>query len=350
MLIINAHILTPGSVLDDGWLQFDGSLITAVGSGTPPDDDNILDAQGLTLAPGFIDLHVHGGSGYNVMDASEDSLKNMAASFVEHGVTAFLPTVWTDTADAMTNALHAIARLQHKPIDGATVLGAHLEGPYLNPDYCDPATHVRRTDRNEALDWLEIDVIRLLTLAPEFPENHWLIEECKRRDITVSAGHTNATYDEIAAALEMGLSQATHVFNDMRGFDPLEPGTVGAALARSGIRCELIADFVHCHPIAIRILWEAKGENSIILVTDADKPDGSSNLTMDTALRNFVDTLDIPLAVAWKSTSLNAARAIGLAHRKGRLEVGKDADMVLLDSDLTVRLTIVGGRTVYNNL
>jgi N-acetylglucosamine-6-phosphate deacetylase len=312
------------------------------------------------------------------MDASLDSLQAMARFYARHGVTAFLPTTWTASHPAILRALDCIAAaLGPAPDGGSTILGAHIEGPYLNPARCGAQdTHyIRRADPAEARQLLDTGVVRLLALAPEFDENLALVDECVRRGVTVSAAHTDATYEQIKAAVGRGLRHATHTFNAMRPFGHREPGTAGAVMAFPEVRCELIADNIHVHPAAMKILVDVKGPSGVILITDAIRaaglpdgdyqlddrlvtlrdgavrlPDGTlagSVLTMDAALRNLLRATGRPLREVWPMTSLNAAEAIGVSATKGSLEAGKDADLVLLDGDLSVCFTIVGGELVY---
>lgn len=382
LLITNAHMYGLREVWAPGWLLTDGREIKLMGAGGPPDFPagfitEQMDVRGLHLLPGFIDVHVHGAAGHELMDASPDGLRAMARFFVQHGVTSFLPTTWTAPCEATLKALAVVAEVQGPVAGGATILGAHVEGPYLNPAKCgaqDPHL-IRRAERDEALAFLETGVVRLLALAPEFPENLWLIDECVRRGITVSAAHTAATYAQMVTAVQHGLRQATHSFNAMLGLGHREPGTVGAILTLPEIQCELIADNVHVHPAAVQLLAKAKGPGGVILITDAMRatgqpegeyqidtrtvqvqggavrlPDGQlagSILTMETALKNFRQATGLTLQEAWPATSLNAARAIGVSARKGSLEVGKDADLVLLDDAGDVRLTVAEGVVVY---
>lgn len=379
ILIINADLVTPSHVISKGWLLIREGKIAALGAGEQPSIEGAatLDAGGRTLLPGFIDVHVHGGAGCEAMDAEPDGLRKMAAYYAQHGVTSFLATTWTDSHDRIARALEAIAELIGPQPDGATLLGAHVEGPYLNPDRCgaQSTTHIRRAAPDETLPLLDIGGIRLLALAPEYPENHWLIRECVRRGITVSAAHTAANYEQMQAAVQMGVRQTTHTFNAMTGLHHREPGTVGAALTLPELSCELIADTIHVHPAVMQILYAAKGRDGVILITDAIRgagmPDGDypiddrvvhimngtarlsdgtlagSTLTMDRALYNLMQATSKPLAELWPTSSLNAARAIGVSARKGSLEIGKDADLVLVDDDINIQMTIAEGRVVF---
>ena len=223
---------------------------------------------------------------------------------------------------------------------------------------------------------LDTGIVRLVALAPEFEENLALVDECARRGVAVSAAHTDATYDQIQAAVRRGLRHATHTFNAMRPFGHREPGTAGAVMALPEVRCELIADNIHVHPAAMKILADAKGPAGVILITDAIRaaglPDGEyrldertvtlrdgavrladgtlagSVLTMERALRNLLAATGRPLGEVWRMTSLNAAEASGVSDAKGSLEAGKEADLVLLDAQQNVCLTVAGGEIVYS--
>lgn len=384
LLIHNAHLFTPTESWSPGWLLVEGQSIRALGPGNPPEFEpagiiRAIDAGGSILLPGFIDLHAHGAVGHEVMDASTEGLRQIARFYAQHGVTAFLPTTWTAGHQALLNALGAVGEVAGRVSGGATILGVHLEGPYLNPEKCgaQDVRLIRRANRAEALELLDKGLVRLIALAPEFEENLWLVDESVRRGVTVSAAHTTAGYEELQRAVLRGLRQVTHCFNAMRGLGHRDLGTVGGAMALPQLNCELIADNVHVHPVAQRILVDVKGPSRVILVTDAIRgaglpegeyaidtrtvtirdgavrlPDGTiagSVLTMERALHNALRATGRPLQELWPMSSLNAARAIGISASKGSLEVGKDADLVLLDADFKVWLTIVEGEIVYQD-
>ena len=382
LLVHNARLFAPIHAGLSGWLLVENGLIKAIGFGNPPDFSNdpsiqALDAQGHNLLPGFVDLHVHGAMGHEVMDASPSGLEEMARFYAAHGVTSFLATTWTASREALIKALELVEEMQGRIRDGATLLGVHLEGPYLNPARCgaQDINLIRRAEREEALEFLDTGVIHLLALAPEFDENLWLIDECVRRGITVSAAHTTANYAQMQKAAEHGVTQVTHSFNAMEGLGHRELGTIGAAMSLPQISCELIADNIHVHPAAQKILVDVKTPSGVILVTDAIRaaglPDGDyqlddrsvhiqdgavrlpngtlagSVLTMERALKNVCAASGRPLSEMWITSSLNAARAIGVSARKGSLEVGKDADLVLLDESFQVQWTVVQGEVVF---
>ena len=379
-LIKNGRVITIDSVWEQGWLLIRDEKIHAMGPGNPPDFESatIIDAAGLVLMPGFIDLHVHGAMGHETMDADPGAVREMAQFYACHGVTSYLPTTWTESRTKIMQTLELIAQMQGQQPDGATILGVHLEGPYFDESKrgAQRKEFVRRADREEAIEFLDTNIIRLLALAPEYEENWWLIDECRKRGITVSAAHTSATHDQMQAGIDRGITQATHTFNAMVGLHHRNPGGVGAVLTRKEVYCELIADNIHIHPTVMRILYAAKGRDKVVLITDAVRvaglpdgeyqkdddrivvvrdgivrlPDGTlsgSTLTMNRALYNFMQATGEPLENIWQTSSLNAARSIHISDRKGSLEVGKDADLVLVDTKINVHLTIAEGRVVY---
>ena len=385
LLIENARLFTPNHPGLTGWLLVESGLIRAIGFGDTPNFSSdasiqIMDAQGNNLLPGFIDLHVHGAMGHEVMDASTSGLEEMARFYASHGVTSFLATTWTASRPSIIKALDLVKELQGRIRGGATLLGVHLEGPYLNPAHCgaQDVNFIRRADKEEALEFLDAGIIRLLALAPEFDENLWLIDECVRRGITVSAAHTAASYEQMQRSAAHGVMHLTHSFNAMQGLGHRELGTIGAAMTLPQFSCELIADNIHVHPAAQKILVDVKGPSGVILITDAIRaaglsdgeyildtrsvhirdgavrlPDGTlagSVLTMERALQNVYSATGRSLAELWVMSSLNAARAIGVSAHKGSLEVGKDADLVLLDESFNVHLTVVKGEVVFSRV
>ena len=326
LLFKNARIITPTVTYERGWLLARDGKIAAFAPYNAPSIDgvDIINAEGLTLLPGVIDIHVHGGNGYDVMDAKVDSLQGMAQYFATSGVTSFLATTWTDSPENTLAALSAIRDAQGTQAYGATLLGAHLEGPFLNAEKCGAqhSKYIRRAKHDEARQFLDLDVIRLLALAPEFKQNQWLITESVKRGITVSVAHSSAKYDAIRFATTLGLSHATHTYNAMTPLNHREPGVVGAVLTLDTISCELIADLIHVHPAAINLVWKAKGADKVILITDCVKlaglPDGKyhfshqsvemvdgtvriqkdgtlsgTTLKMNQALRNFMTATDL---------------------------------------------------------
>ncbi|MGH8975315.1 MAG: N-acetylglucosamine-6-phosphate deacetylase [Acidimicrobiia bacterium] len=381
LLITKARVCAMDGAWERGWLLAVDGRIQALGPGDPPAAGSrgveVVDGCGTsTLLPGFIDLHVHGGDGADVMDADPDALRRLARFHARHGVTALLPTTWSASEADLAAALTAIGAAAGPVEGGAAILGAHLEGPWINAGRCgaqDPAA-IRPPDPAEAARLLGSGVVRLVALAPELDGAPAVIDLCLQRDVVVSAGHTDARYDQMAEAVRLGVTQVTHAYNAMSGFGHRDPGAVGAALAFPELRCELIADGVHVHPGAMAVLARAKGPDGVILVSDATRaaglPDGpvdlggrtahhtggavrladgrlaGSALTLDVALAHFAAASGWSWDQLWRATSANAAAALGLAG-KGHLSAGADADLALVGDDGTVRLTVAGGRIVH---
>jgi len=363
--------------LIDCQVLIEAGKISAIGghlSSTPS-----LDGQNMTLLPGFIDLHTHGALGHEVIGINEAGLQELTHFYARHGVTGFLASPWTAPRQAITDSLNVIRNVMGHE-QGARILGAHLEGPWLNTVFCGAQDKnlIRTAEQEEALSHLESGIVKLVAVAPEIEGNRWLIEECARRGITVAAGHTNATYAEMQQAVRLGVRQVTHCFNAMRPLNHREPGVVGAALTMTELKCELLADNIHVNPVVMKLLLDVKGPEGVILISDsisaAGMPDGDysfegmpvrvvngaarladgtlagSTLTMERALANFVQATERPLADLVPSSSLNAAKAIHLGCQKGKIEIGYDADLILVDQNLHVKLTMVGGKTVYSEL
>jgi N-acetylglucosamine-6-phosphate deacetylase len=388
LLIDGATVVAADGVWSPGWLAAAGGRIQSLGPGEAPGGVRaevgalgvVVDGRGAVLLPGFIDVHVHGGDGADAMDADPDGLLRMARFHARHGVTALLPTTWSAPPAALEAAVRTIAASVGPVEDGATILGAHLEGPWINPARAgaqDPAG-IRLPDVAEARRLMDIrrGTVRLLALAPEMPGASAVIEECVRRGVTVAAGHTEASWDDMNAAVALGARHVTHTFNAMGGLGHRDPGTAGAALALPELRCELIADGRHVHAGAMAVLARAKGPDGVILVSDAVRaaglPDGEvdlggrtaaqccgavrladgtlagSVLTLDAALRNFAAATSWDWADLARAGAGNAAAALGLST-KGRLARGLDADLVLLGGDGggEVAMTVVEGRIVH---
>ncbi|MTI53544.1 N-acetylglucosamine-6-phosphate deacetylase [Geosporobacter ferrireducens] len=333
-----------------------------------------IDGYGAYISAGFIDLHIHGCNGCDVMDEEESALSAIRKSVVSTGVTSFLPTTMTMAFEKIESALIRIRRAMNLQ-EGAEILGCHLEGPFINHRY--KGAQDEKYMRPPNFDQIKAytDIIKIVTFAPELDEKHTFIQCCTEHNIIASIGHSNATYEEAMEAIEAGVSHVTHVFNGMAPFHHRNPGVVGAAM-NSDVTCELIADNIHSHKAAQRIVFRAKGLEKMVLITDAMRAcllkngifdlggqqvivkddtarlaDGTlagSILTVNKAVKNFAATTGIPLEDAIEMVTLNPAKILGLENRKGSIEVGKDADMILFDEDLNIQRTFVKGREVYN--
>jgi len=382
-------VYLPDRVLAGGSVYVSGGRVARIcgpEDGAPETaDDDVWDAGGLHLVPGFVDLHVHGGGGADVMDAAEDegAIGQIARFHAAHGTTSWLATTMTAPRRELARAVEGAARAMERGAadGGAEMLGLHLEGPFLNPRRCgaqNPAA-IRPFDRVEMEELLERGrgAVRLVTLAPECGDALRGIGALRGRGVTVSIGHSEADAATVRRAIEAGASHVTHLFNAMNPLHHREPGIVGTALIRDELTVELICDGFHVHPDVVRLVFSVKRRDRIALVTDAiaaaGMPDGDgywlgglpvivkegkavlrdggnlagSCLTMDEALKRTIAFTGLTLAEVLPALTLNPARQIGADDRKGSIEVGKDADLVVLGPDLSVVRTFVGGVPVH---
>lgn len=327
--------------------------------------------------PGFIDMHIHGSAGFDTMDATEEALRGMARSLVKEGTTSFLPTTMTQTTNAIETALKNIASFVSKT-DEAEVLGIHVEGPYISPKRAgaQPLEYIIEPTLEQFDRWqhLSNNRIKQITIAPEVTGGLEFVETASSQGIVVSIGHSDASSEEVEQAVKLGVKQATHLYNQMRPFHHREPGVVGSALILDEIKTELIVDFIHCHPNAVKLAYRLKGASGIILITDAMRakglPNGSydlggqmvsvtekganlsngalagSMLTMDQAVRHFRQATNCSFMELVSMSSTNAANQLKLSN-KGYIAEGLDADLVLLNKDLHVQITICRGQIVF---
>lgn len=331
------------------------------------------------LLPGFIDPHIHGAGGADVMDATPEALESMARTLIKEGVTSFLATTMTQTEEAIMKALRNTANYMKTPAQGAEMLGVHLEGPFLSPEKAGAQDPGLMLEPDMALfnQFQEAagGTIRVVTAAPERKNGTAFTKEVSESGVTVSIGHSNATYEEFKQAVENGASQVTHLYNQMSPFHHRDPGVAGGALLEKGMKAEVIADFVHSHPEAVRLALREKGADELILITDAMRAKGLSDgeydlggqqvtvkraearlsdgtlagsvLTMEQAVKNIMSLTDMTIDELATITSGNAARQLGVWDRKGSIEPGKDADFVILDASYNVVLTICRGEIVF---
>ena len=376
MRIRNGRILTPAGALEGHELVVAEGRIQAL---QVPDgrDGEMLDAQGLWVAPGLIDVHVHGALGCDVMDATAPALATVARFLAQHGVTSWLPTTMSASREAIDAAIANLASCP-QPQDGAHHLGVHVEGPYLHRRYrgAQAAEALRPPDPEEYDAWLQSGVVRLITMAPELPGVERLMAAGRHAGVEFAIGHSGADYDTVLQAADRGLRQATHTFNGMAALHHRQPGTLGAVLDDGRIFAQLIGDGLHVHPAAVRLLLHAKGRDRVILISDAMRATGlgdgdfdlggravsvregeartadgalaGSTVTLDEVLRRVMRYADLTLPQALPMASTTPAAAMGLTGRKGTLQVGADADLILLDDDAQVQLTLVGGRVVHD--
>lgn len=377
--IHNATILTPYVQSQGGALLIDQGQIVALGIETQvpqPPTAHRIDANGLFLVPGFIDLQLNGGFGHD-FTADPSTIWPAATRLPQYGVTTFLPTIITAPLETIDQARTLYAAGPPTNQSGATPLGLHLEGPFLNPlkKGAHNPTHLRLPDLADVTDWSPATGVQLVTLAPELPGALDLVTALTARGIAVSAGHSMATLAEAQAGFAAGIRYGTHLFNAMPPLHHRKPGLVGALLADPEVKIGLIPDGVHLHPALVQTIWRAVGPERLTLVTDAmaalGMPSGyyqlgdfavtvdetaarlvdgtlaGSIITSDAALRNLIAFTGCSLADGLPTLTSTPASLLGLSNQKGTLAPGYDADLVLLTSDLQVEMTIIAGKIVY---
>lgn len=376
----NATVVTPDAVLENHAVICAGERIEAVVQAAhAPAGSDAIDCGGDFLAPGTIDVHIHGADGAMVEEATADAVATVARALPRFGATGFLATFATSPLDLLRRGFAAVRDAATAP-DGARVLGIHLEGPYLNPDRAgaQPTGLMRAPDADELAALLDDagGLVKLVTLAPELAGGLDLVACLRARGIIASAGHTDATAEQMHAAIDAGVRHGTHLFNAMRGIHHREPGAAGVLLADERVTCELICDGHHLHRDSIHLALRAKPRERVVLVTDAVAPMGQgegeydmfgvrcivrdgcvrlaeggnlagSVLSLDVAIRNLHRWFpDVPLHRLWRYAATNPADELGLRD-SGRIAAGAVADLVRYTSDLEVRATYRGAECVY---
>lgn len=367
--------ITPdGEIFDAGILVRDGQIesISARESMALPAGAVEVEAGDFTAIPGFVDVHIHGAGGRDVMEGTTDALRTVAKKLAQFGTTSFLATTVTAGTDDTLRAVEGMARYvaeQHQSDPAcAEVLGIHFEGPFLSKARrgVHPADLLQLPSAPVLERFLKAAAgnARILTIAPELLGATPCIDAARNAGLVVSIGHTDATYEQARAAIARGARHATHVYNAMRPFTHRDPGVIGAVLTSTDVTAELIADGIHVDEVAMKILLQAKGSERVVLISDGisatGMPDGKymlggievtvsngvcrnadgnlagSTLTLDRALRNIVN-LGIPLPAAVRMLTLNPASLLGIEFKKGALRTGADADILLLDEGLQIR-------------
>jgi N-acetylglucosamine-6-phosphate deacetylase len=367
---------TPFEEISDAVIVLQGDKILEIGrrdSFTLPHGAREITTRGKTVVPGFVDVHIHGAGGHDVMEGNREALETIAATVARHGTTSMVATTVTasesETRESVGGIAQFILKSGHDPARelAAEIVGIHFEGPFISPAcrgahpvewIVPPSQEFLSTLLKEARGTAQI-----LTLAPELPGALEMIATARGAGLVVSLGHTDASYEQALAAIDAGATHAAHVYNAMRPFSHRGTGVIGAVLTSPKVSAELIADGVHVDEAAMRMLIELKSPDRVILVSDAisatGMPDGKyrlgmfevnvkggvcrnsegklagSTLTLDRALRNIV-ALGVPLGDTLRMVTANPAHQIGLGSRKGVLAAGADADLVFLDDKLDV--------------
>lgn len=382
MLVIqHATIYTPDRIIDGGAVLIEDGRIVEVGQAfalsTPP-NAQVIDATGLILVPGFIDMQFNGGFGRD-FTTEPTAIWEVAAELPRYGVTAFLPTIITAPLGTTATAQDVVSRGMPPGFAGATPLGLHVEGPFLNPEKkgAHNPIYLRTPDVEAVRDWTPQRGVRLVTLAPELTGALEVVKALTASGILVSAGHSTATYDEAMAGFDAGIRYGTHLFNAMPSLLHREPGLPGALLTDPRPTVGFIADGIHTHPSVVDLAWTMLGSQRLNLVTDAmaalgmspgthllgdfqvnvddtsarlaDGTLAGSILSLDEALRNLMAWSGCSLAEALPTITTTPARALGIDDQRGQISTGYWADLVLLTPDLHVHTTIAAGQVVFEN-
>lgn len=386
ILIKNANIITPYEIKRDASLIIENGRIEDLVAGPVKEEgfQQVLDLEGKYLAPGFIDIHNHGNFGYDAMDASYQALDSIGSFHASRGVSSYLITTMTQDPSQIKRTLEVAGNyINDRGTDwqsGAQALGIYLEGPYFSMEKkgAQPPEFIKNPSIDEITDFIQVakNHIRIVAVAPELEGSKDFIKFVKEQGIVLTAAHSNATFEETKTGIDAGIGLATHLYNGMREFNHREPGIIGAVLTDERVVCEIICDGIHLHPVAMDLALRAKGRDGLVLISDAMRAAGledgqyelggqpvfvedgaarlkegslaGSTLTLDRAVANMIELVNVKLEDAVRMASLNPARLIGVDGRKGSIEVGKDADLVVFDQDIRIEKTLVKGQLVFD--
>ncbi len=377
--VINGRIITETEILDDHVLIFNEKIesILPKTEWSPENMNDVIDANGNYVSPGFIDVHIHGVAGCDTMDGATESLQKIADTVTKTGVTSILATTMTQEAEAIHKALVCIRTFMGNQCEGANILGAHMEGPYISKKYkgAQDENNIQKPD----MDFVEkyADVIKMITFAPEVEGAETFIESMKTYpNIVLSIGHSGATFKQASNAYENGVRHITHCFNAMSPLHHREPGVVGAALSKP-FSCELICDNIHVSPDFYQGFVDIKGKDKTVLITDSMRAgclkegtyelggqeviveegsvrlhDGTlagSVLTLNNAIKNVSSETSLSIVETIYMASMAPAKVIGIDNRKGSIASGKDADICIHDENMIIRSTFVNGICQYRS-
>ena len=371
--IVNGKMILPTEVIEGKVLVFD-EKVQGIFDEVPADAE-LIDAKGAYVSPGFVDVHIHGSGGHDTMEATKEALEAISKKIIADGVTSFLPTTMTMDKESVRKAFEQVKVAMKKGLPGAEAIGVNMEGPFISIE----KKGAQNPDFVVKPDWSYIegyeDKIKLLTIAPETDEDQAFIRRIRSTtDIRLSIGHSNATFNEAMKGIRSGCTQMTHFFNGMTGLNHREPGCVGAGFVSNAF-VEIITDTIHIHPGLFEYIIRAKGIDRTILITDSimagGLPDGEyalggqpvyvkggaarlaggslagSTHSMIQAVRNIKSHTGLSLPEIIKMASLTPASAIGMEFERGSIEVGKKADLVLLDENLQIQETWIDGDICY---
>jgi N-acetylglucosamine-6-phosphate deacetylase len=386
ILLKGIQVYAEDILIENGFIKINNGKIVEIGSMEELENENkfeVIELPGHYKAiPGLIDVHIHGVNGADTMDATKEALDTMVTALPKEGTTSFLATTMTQEGKQIENALINAAQYieKQKPNGKAEILGLHLEGPFVNAKRAgaQPIQHIIDPDLALFQKWQNLTNgnIKLVTLAPERPGGLEMIRYLKSNGIIASIGHTDATFDEVDQAIDAGANHVTHLFNQMRGLHHREPGVVGAAFLRDELKAEIIVDGVHVRPEMVKLAFKQKQSEGLILITDSMRAkclkngkydlggqevtvkngkavleDGTlagSILKLGHAVKNIIAYTSCPLEDAIEMASVNPAKQLNMYDRKGSIAVGKDADIVILDEQLEVYMTLCHGAIAFN--
>lgn len=377
--IINGKIVLQDRVLENSALLYTDVIEGIVPCDNIPEDCEVIDAKGGFVTPGFIDLHIHGYMGKDVCDGEEESIRTISNGIIANGVTSYLPTTMTTDMEIIKKSLQVLRGLKEesKNWEGSEILGAHAEGPFISESKkgAQDPRYILKPDAEFVKEYK--DIISIITLAPEEDgENFDAIREIRKEtDVVMSMGHTSADYETSMAGIANGVRHTTHLFNAMTPLAHRAPGVVTAAL-NSDVSCELIVDGFHVSPALYDLVYNMKGRK-LCFITDClpagglpygeytlggnkivyrdivcrleDGTVAGSVLKMNKGVWNVYKNSSIPLWECVNCASLNPATAIGVDDKKGSIEIGKDADIVILDNEFNVEKTIKKGEIKYES-
>ena len=369
--IINGKIVLHDGIVEKNLFIEDDKIVEI--SDKTPTDEEIIDAEGLYVSPGFVDVHTHGRGGSDTMYATFEDLNTICKTTLQTGVTSFLPTTMTMPVEDIAKAIQVIADNKDK-VEGAQVLGTHLEGPFFNKKYkgAQPAECMILPTVDNYLSFVKDnqDIVKKISIAPELDHSIELIEYLKDKGTVVSMGHTNATYEEAQKAIDAGATSGTHTYNAMTPLTHRAPGVVGAIMVNDSVYAELILDGIHVNFAAAKALLRAKGKDKVILITDsmeaAGLPDGTYSLggqpvydfgkearLADGALAGSIANMNDCVKNAYQNLGLELHEAINLAtynpaqsiHEDmiGEIKEGKYADIIFIDEDIRVKKIFIKG-------
>jgi N-acetylglucosamine-6-phosphate deacetylase len=372
-----SRLLTPDHVVEQPIVAIEDGVIAAIASQAHSElpAGQHVELPDATLIPALFDVHIHGSGGHDVMEATDSALNHIGAFLGRHGVGAYCATTVTAPLDSLLRSLSGLAKLMDAPLDGARPVGIHLEGPFLSPHKRGAHAESQLLEPSVALFdrlWQAAEAnIRVMTIAPELPGAEETIAHAAKLGVRVSLGHSDADAHAARRGVLAGAVTATHTFNAMRRFDHRDPGLLGEVLTNDNLFAEIISDGLHVAPTIVRLFWKAKGSERALLVTDAmagtGMPDGSywlgelevrvkngraiigeetlagSTLTLDRAVRNFVDFTGASLAESVALATRNPARMIGLDAEIGTLTPGRSADIAVLSPKNEVIETFLAG-------